>query len=129
MSVGILLITDGQSGPALLRSVGKILGDLPLDCATLTVLNTDNPGQMQHEAEALCDKLDHGQGVLILTDLFGSTPSNIANALCPHPYRRVIAGLNLPMLTRLLNYPDLDLDALAEKAISGGRDGVFLCKP
>ena len=68
-----------------------------------------------------------GDGVLVLTDLYGSTPSNIACKLRRHGHVRVVSGVNLPMLIRVLNYPDLDLDSLKEKALSGGRDGVLSC--
>jgi len=61
--------------------------------------------------------------------MYGSTPSNIATRLCDHNDKVVvIAGINLPMLVRLLNYPNLNLDQLADKALSGGQDGILLCR-
>ena len=72
-------------------------------------------------------KLDHGQGVLILTDIYGSTPSNIACALSTKENVRIISGINLPMLIRVLNYPNLELDELVLKAISGGQEGIMDC--
>jgi PTS system ascorbate-specific IIA component len=69
--------------------------------------------------------LNEGQGVLILTDLFGSTPCNIACKLM-HDYRvRVVCGANLPMLIKIMNYPSADLETLANKAIAGGVQGIF----
>jgi PTS system ascorbate-specific IIA component len=70
------------------------------------------------------EQLDQGDGVLVLTDIYGSTPSNIASHLSSRPGVQVVAGLNLPMLLRVLNYARLDLATLAEKAVSGGREGV-----
>lgn len=74
------------------------------------------------------ETLDQGEGVLVLTDLYGSTPANVAVALLGEYGRlRVIAGVNLPMLLRALNYASSDLDTVAEKALQGGRGGVLLC--
>jgi len=64
--------------------------------------------------------------VLILTDLYGSTPSNIANRLIDTHNARAISGANLPMLLRILNYPDMDLEALCDKAADGARDGIVV---
>ena len=72
--------------------------------------------------------LDDGDGVLVLTDLYGSTPSNIAASLLGTGAVQVVAGLNLPMLIRVLNYPAEDLPALADKAVSGGNRGILLCR-
>jgi PTS system ascorbate-specific IIA component len=79
---------------------------------------------LQRAKKALA-ALDTGDGVLVLTDLFGSTPSNIAARLLDSSRTRVVTGINLPMLIRVLNYPQLDLASLAAKAVSGGLDGVF----
>ena len=61
--------------------------------------------------------------------MFGATPSNIACRLRDEIDVRVVAGVNLPMLIRVLNYPRLHIDELVHKAISGGRDGIVLCNP
>lgn len=70
----------------------------------------------------------HGDGVLVLTDIYGSTPGNIANRLFDAHGVAVIAGINVPMLIRVLNYPDLSLEELVNKAVTGGHDGIILCK-
>lgn len=128
MSVGLLIITHGQLGPALLKSATDILGCCPLDARTLEAPGNCNPDTILEQARAAIDTLDSGEGVLVLTDLFGSTPSNIACRLQQSHKANIIAGINLPMLVRVLNYPSLHLDELTHKAISGGRDGVMLCK-
>ena len=83
---------------------------------------------MREQAQGMVQELDRGDGVLVLTDMYGSTPSNIAAGLQKEGKVSVVAGINLPMLIRVLNYPFLDLAALAEKALSGGRDGILPCK-
>ena len=70
--------------------------------------------------------LDDGDGVLILTDIYGATPSNIACALHSGGGSRVVSGLNLPMLIRAFNYPDDDLTGLVERAREGGTRGIHI---
>ena len=74
----------------------------------------------------MVNELDTGDGVLILTDLCGATPSNIACRLSHLQHVKVVVGLNMPMLLRILNYPNLSLEEMAEKAVDGGRQGVML---
>ncbi|RMD79214.1 MAG: PTS fructose transporter subunit IIA [Gammaproteobacteria bacterium] len=126
--VGLLLITHGRLGEALLETAEQMLGVCPLAAAALAVGRDEDPEALRRRARELVARLDQGAGVLVLTDIFGSTPANVASAL-QGPGVRVVAGLNLPMLIRVLNYPGLDLEGLAAKAESGGRDGVFLCGP
>lgn len=125
MSVGILLITHGPLAADLLKIAGGILGELPPGIAYCELVGDTPPEEALERCRQLLATLDQGEGVLVLTDLYGATPSNIAHALADPAKRvRVVCGLNLPMLIRTLNYADLDLDHLAEKALSGGRDGV-----
>lgn len=127
MNVGILMITYGNIGAVILQAATRVLGVCPLATLTLSASEDCDPEQVFLEAENSLLKLDHGDGVLVLTDLYGSTPANIACRLQQQHHVRVVAGLNLPMLVRLLNYPHLSLDELAEKATSGGRDGIQEC--
>ena len=127
MSVGILLITHGNIGRDLVDTARSILGSLPLSLSQISVSLSANPDKVFAQAHQSLRQVDQGHGVLIITDIFGSTPSNIACRLGQLPQVNIIAGLNLPMLIRILNYPDLDLSAMAKKALSGGQDGVLNC--
>ncbi len=128
MSVGLLMITHQPFGADLLRVATAILGGPPPGVEAMEVVNDVPCEILAAQAAERLDRLDAGEGVLILTDLYGSTPANIAVSLLGiHEQLRVIAGLNLPMLLRALTYASLDLDAVAEKALQGGRDGVLLC--
>lgn len=127
MNVGILLITHGEVGAAVLQAAVDVLGICPLSTCTLAAPVDCDRDKIAAEARRAVDELDSGAGVLVLTDLYGSTPSNIACTLDTLTNVRVVAGLNLPMLIRILNYPDLDLDELRHKAVTGGRDGVVSC--
>lgn len=130
MSVGILLITHGALGSELLRIATGIFGTCPAHAEALEVENDAPCAPLMAEAERRANRLDEGDGVLVLTDLYGSTPANLAVGLQDRRDRvRVLAGVNLPMLVRALNYAALELDQLVEKARKGGRDGVLLCPP
>jgi PTS system ascorbate-specific IIA component len=119
VNVGLLLLTHGNIGNVLLQSALDIVGFCPLPILSLSAPSGCDP---EHVLQ------DRGGGVLVLTDMYGATPSNIACRLRDLRRTRVVAGLSLPMLIRVLNYPGLDLDALAAKAISGGREGVTGCQ-
>ena len=127
MSVGLLLITHGGIGAELLEAATRMLGVCPLQAQALAVENGDDPAQLGRRARACVRELEAGEGVLVLTDLFGSTPANVASDLCDLGNTRILSGVNLPMVVRVLNYPQLSLDALVDKALSGARDGVFQC--
>jgi len=112
MSVGLLLITHNDIGTALLHTASRMLGDCPLQTQALAITEDCSPEELRDQAQAMAEELDTGEGVLVLTDLYGSTPSNI---------------VNLSMIVRVLNYPGLSLADLADKALSGGRDGILPC--
>ncbi len=127
MTVGLLLITHNAIGEDLLRTATGMLSICPLSTETLPVSLDSDPEALLAQASGKIAELDHGDGVLVLTDLYGSTPGNIASRLQCGDRVMVVAGVNLPMLIRVLNYPRLGLRELAQKALSGGGDGIFLC--
>ena len=126
--MGLLLITHGRLGDDMLDAAKEILTDFPLATASIAVNSNSDPDQLLETANRLCDDLDNGDGVLILTDLYGSTPSNIANRLIDTHNASVISGANLPMLLRILNYPEMSLEALCDKAANGARDGIVVTR-
>jgi len=126
MTVGILLLTHENYGDVSLQTVKTILGVCPLETKSLGVPFDANPDEVYIEAKHYVKILDHGEGVLILTDLYGSTPSNIAHRLIEEGRTVVVSGLNLSMLMRVLNYPNLGLEELVDKASRGGSEGVVV---
>jgi PTS system mannose-specific IIA component len=127
MSVGILLVTHQGIGTALIASATRLLRQLPLRTEAFEVAYDADAELLLPEASAALRRVDGGVGVLVLTDLYGSTPSNLA-ARIAHlgtPVRRV-SGANLPMLLRVMNYADLSLDELPAIAAAGARNGVIL---
>ncbi|MEJ2095185.1 MAG: PTS fructose transporter subunit IIA [Gammaproteobacteria bacterium] len=128
MSVGLLIISHDGIGPALLGTATFMLGNCPLQAKLLTASRDCDPDELIAEANEEIKSLDEGDGVLVLTDLYGSTPSNIAGRLCELNKVRTVTGLNLSMLIRVLNYPELNLEELADKAYSGAHDGIKIIK-
>lgn len=126
MSVGVLIITHSNIGLSLYDAVTSVMGNCPLPTRVLPVSLDSDPEKMVHQARQLIAEIDQGQGVLVLTDMYGSTPSNIACKLA-NGRVNVVAGINLPMLVRVMNYPNLDLHQLAGKALTGGHEGVIPC--
>ncbi|ADJ27260.1 PTS sugar transporter subunit IIA [Nitrosococcus watsonii] len=127
MTVGVLIITHGNIGSSLLDTANDMLGSCPLQLKILRVTRASHPDALQRQAKEMINCLNMGQGVLVLTDMYGSTPSNIACYVANEQQVQVVTGLNLPMLIRVLNYPRLSLTKLTEKAVSGGREGVCAC--
>ena len=127
MSVGILIITHSNIGSSLYDAVISVIGSSPLPTKVLSVSLDSDPDVMVKKAKKIISDLDSGSGVLVLTDMYGSTPSNIACKLT-NGRVNVVAGINLPMLVRVMNYPKLSLTQLSQKAVSGGHEGVMPCQ-
>lgn len=130
MKVGVLLMTHESMGAALVGAARHVLGRLPLPLEVQEVAADADPETMLRAAAAHARELDHGDGVLVLSDLYGATPCNIARRLPDLGVRmHCVAGLNLPMLLRVLNYPEQSLDELAQTAALGGRGGIVVDSP
>jgi mannose PTS system EIIA component len=125
MSVGILLLTHEGIGDSIQRAAEQIFGTMPLKViAHSPVADAD---QRLAQASAALRKVESEDGVLVLTDLHGALPAQLARQISQlgTPVRRV-SGLNLPMLLRVLNYAEQNLDDLARTAAAGGRNAVSL---
>ena len=122
--IGILIVSHGAFGESLIHSASHVLGKRPLFLRQVGVTVHDDPDAILPVAEDLIRFLDQGQGVLVLTDIYGATPSNVATRLLKPGQVEGIAGVNLPMLIRALTYRDEPLESLIEKALSGAVDGV-----
>jgi PTS system ascorbate-specific IIA component len=125
MSVGILLLTHEDMGEALISTARRILGRIPLALDALAIPPGSDFDAALRAAAARVRALDSGDGVLVLTDVYGATPSNVAEKLLDLGLTvHRVSGLNLPMLLRTLNYPEHSLLELAQTAASGGRTGI-----
>ena len=122
--VGILLVTHNGLGDSFVDCVRHVLGEVPRNLKVLTVLAGDDPQLKLVEGQALIKQLDTGGGVLVLSDVFGATPSNIARQLCHTENVMGVAGVNLPMLLRTVCSSGNTLPELAQIAIEGGRECI-----
>lgn len=122
--VGILLITHDGLGDSLIDCIRHVLGVAPAHIRALTVLAKDDPALKEKDARALIEQLDKGQGVLLLSDVYGATPCNIAQRLCEPGRVEGVAGVNLPMLLRVACYNNKPLGELVQRALDGGRECI-----
>jgi PTS system ascorbate-specific IIA component len=123
--LGILLITHNGLGDSLVDCVRHVMGSAPPNIKVLSVLADDDPQSKEDEARALIAQLDTGDGVLLLSDLFGATPCNIARQL--HQPGRVegVSGVNLPMLLRAVCHSNKSLAEAVQKALESGRNCIL----
>jgi len=123
--IGILIIAHGTLGESLIHCASHVLNKRPPRVGQLGITAQDDPALLLPQARNLVKELDTGDGVLILSDMYGGTPSNMAAKLVVPGKVEAVAGINLPMLIRVLTYRDRDLQTIVTKAISGGCEGVM----
>ena len=122
--IGILIIAHGGMGASLIHCISHVLGNEPPQLAYFAVGTNDDPTDLLPQAQQVVNALNTGSGVLILSDMYGASPCNLVAKLLTPGNVEGVAGVNLPMLVRVLNYRDKSIKICLEKAISGGRDGV-----
>ena len=122
--IGILVLTHEDLGDHLIRCASHVVGMKPPQLMHLSVFPQDDPDTVLSRAHALITQLDSGDGVLVLSDIFGATPCNIASRLVQPGKVECVAGVNLPMLVRALTYRNEPLSVVIEKGLSGGQGGV-----
>ena len=123
--IGILLITHDTLGEALLQCACHVLNKRPEQIMQLGVAAGDDPNDLLPLVKKLLKLIDTGEGVLVLTDIYGASPSNLAGKLLQPGKIEGLAGVNLPMLLRAINYRDKGMDTLISRATGGARDGVI----
>lgn len=125
--IGILIIAHGTLGDSLIHCATHVLGERPPLLKQLGVSVHDDPVELLPMARTLVNELneEEGGGVLVLSDIYGATPCNIASRLMEPGRVEGISGVNLPMLVRALSYRNEPLDVLLEKAMAGGTGGII----
>lgn len=126
---GILIIAHAPLATALRECIAHIYGGCPARIGALDVLPDSDPVEVVAQASAEIERLREDNGALVLTDMFGATPANIAARLATVPQVRVLAGVNLPMLVRAVCYRTTPLDTLVEKALAGAGKGIQAIGP
>ena len=122
--IGVLLVTHGEIGKSILDSAAQILGGAPKQAATLSVWRQDDPDDLVLRARELLATIEAGDGVLVLTDLFGATPGNVVSRVLEDGRIEGVSGVSLPMLLRVLTWRNGSLPAAVGRAVSGGAEGV-----
>lgn len=122
--IGILIIAHGTLGDSLIHCASHVFGGPQPRLQQFGVAVHDDPGRLLPQVQEIIAELDDGSGVLVLTDMYGATPSNIACRLVEPGRVECVAGVNLPMLVRAITYRNDPLETVAEKALSGGHEGV-----
>lgn len=124
--IGILVLTHGDLGPQFIKT-GKLIG-LNSDEAVmaLSIDPADSPDSVREKVAQAIKRVSKGDGVLILTDLFGGTPTNLSLSFLEKGKVEVVTGLNLPMMIKAINArSDHDLPALAKLASEAGKENIY----
>lgn len=121
--VGILLLTHGRLGEALLECARHVLGGTLPDHVAILSAGQDEPvDEVEAKARQLLKGLDQGGGVLVLSDLLGATPARVAARLIDPGKVEALSGVSLPMVLRAINYRHRLLPALVQKALLAGTE-------
>jgi mannose PTS system EIIA component len=123
--IGVLILAHDGLGAALLASATHMLGRAPENVREIGMTSADDPDAILARGRAALRELDTGSGVLVLTDIYGATPCNIASRLLEPGRIEGVSGVSLPMLLRVLTYCGGGLESLVDKARSGGTEGVI----
>jgi PTS system ascorbate-specific IIA component len=123
--IGIFLITHGSYGEALVQNVCHVLNKRPPQLIQLGMTAQDDPLDLLPMARDMLALVDKGYGALVLTDIFGASPANLALKLLEHGRIEGLTGVNMPMLLRALTYRDKGMETLLVRARDGGRDGII----
>lgn len=126
MSVAILLVTHNNIASSMMEIASSVVNDTPVNYAYVEIPMDAPVDDMATEIETRINQLDTSNGLLVITDMYGGTPSNIAKQFTTGENTRMISGLNLPMLIRTMNYRDLPLSELTEKIAAGGQQSIKL---
>jgi PTS system ascorbate-specific IIA component len=127
--IGVLIMAHDGLGDSLADAVTHVLGAKPPQFDVFPVAATDDPIALLPKARNAVAALDTGDGVAILSDIYGATPCNLAVKLADAGHVEVLAGVSLPMLVRAFTYRTRGMETFVKKAVSGGCEGVLHVDP
>lgn len=122
--VGILLLTHAPLGRAFIEAASHVFRSPPANVEAVDVVADQDPEDVRKLALDAIARVNTGDGVLVITDVMGGTPSNCTLQLCLPGQVEVIAGISLPMLLRAITYRHNSLDVAVEMALAGGQSGA-----
>jgi PTS system ascorbate-specific IIA component len=127
--IGIMVVSHEPLGTALIHCTRHIFGRMPVQLAALDVIPDEDPEAACAAARELAARINDGSGVLVLTDIYGATPSRIAASLA-EPHRVcVLAGVNLPMLVKALNTRRGPLEELVQTLVTSAKAAILEVEP
>jgi PTS system ascorbate-specific IIA component len=126
--VGVLLITHGGTGTALLAAASHVLGAAQVNARAIAVAPGDDTAAVLERARRDLAAVDDGGGVIVFTDIYGATPSNVGARLLQSGHVEGVAGVSLPMLVRALAYRALPLQQVLDRALEAGTRGQINIK-
>ena len=124
MSVGIVIVTHGKTGESLVKEAGFVLGKAMDDILSLEFNHSEDLSDNISEIRMSIATADSGDGVIVLSDLMGASPSNLIADVLEEYHAVLVTGINLGMLIRVCNYRDKTLELVARMAVEGGRRAV-----
>ena len=127
MTVSLLVVTHNKIGLELIDTAASIVGSTAKEINFISVsaqLKPHDLGSYADQIKNTIATLDIGKGILILTDIYGATPYNLAKYFATDKNIKIVSGINLPMVLRVLNYPNQSLEELSLTAIEGAQKGV-----
>ena len=126
--VGIVIVTHGQLGDALVETAEIIFGSTPESTISASINLTENVEQLRKKINSAIKSVDSNKGILILTDMFGGTPSNLSYSFLEEGRVEVISGVNLPVLLKAINLrkKNMDLHQMAKTIETYGKKSISL---
>ena len=124
MSVGIVIVTHGNTGQTLIKEAGFVLGMALDDILFIEFNRSENSVSEVSKIHSSITRADSGDGVLVLTDLMGASPANLIADVLEEYHAVMVTGINLGMLIRVCNYRDQTLERVVRKAVEGGKRAV-----
>jgi PTS system mannose-specific IIA component len=125
--IGIVIVTHCQLGEALIEAAEFIIGERPGSLESVSIDLSENAEQLRNKISQGIKKVEGQEGVLILTDMFGGTPSNLSYSFLEEGRIEVLSGVNLPVLIQAANMREkMKLDQLASDLESFGKKSISL---
>ena len=126
--IGIVIVTHGQLGDALIEAAEFILGNRPGSIESVSIDLSENAEKLREKIARGIKKVQGEEGILILTDMFGGTPSNLSYSFLEEGHIEVLSGVNLPVLIQAASLRDkeMKLEELAAKLEVFGKKSISL---
>jgi PTS system mannose-specific IIA component len=124
--IGIVIVAHGGLAKEYLAAVEHVVGKQP-GIRSIAIEADHDRAAKQQEIKTAADEVDTGEGVVLVTDMFGGSPSNLSMPACNSSNRKIIYGANLPMLVKLAKSRNASVPKAVEAALQAGRKYIDCC--